>query len=85
MSLDWNSMQASSTSRRQKYEAEAAQSQLAQITRKRTVRIYGPVLFRLGGWLMTWGHRLQTEYGEISSTIHELRDSEIVLAKTSAK
>lgn len=85
MNLDWNQMRISAASRRQVLQAEAAQSRLAHIARKRTVRIYGPVMFRVGGWLMAWGRQLQVEYGEISSSIQEMRDSEIILAKTSAK
>jgi hypothetical protein len=81
MSFDWNHMEITSASRRQILQAEAVQSHLAFIARKRTVRIYGPVMFRVGGWLMTWGRQLQVEYGEISNSIQEMRESDALFAK----
>jgi hypothetical protein len=88
MSFDWNHMQISSASRREVLQAEATQSRLAagvRSGRKRTVRIYGPVMFRVGGWLMAWGRQLQAEYGEISNSLQEMREADVVFAKTSAK
>jgi hypothetical protein len=57
--------------RRQHLLAEADQSRLAAqshpAARGRIVRIYGPALYRLGTWLMTWGARLQAQYRESSA------------------
>jgi hypothetical protein len=77
MSFDWNHMHSSSAARRQQLQSEAEQSRMARIARsghKRTIRIYGPVMFRLGVWLMAWGSQLQTQYGEISTSIQEMRE-----------
>lgn len=85
MSFNWNNMQASSDTRRQILEAEAAQSHLAYIARsgrKRTVRIYGPAMFRVGGWLMAWGRQLQAQY---VSSIPEMHEATVLFAKTSMK
>jgi hypothetical protein len=73
MSFDWNHMQITSTARQQVLQAEAHQSHLAHIARKRTVRIYGPVMFRVGGWLMAWGRQLQAQY--VPNTIPEIRQA----------
>ncbi len=81
MSFDWNHMQISSAARRQVLQAEATQNHLALISRKRTVRIYGPVMFRVGGWLMARGRQLQAEYGEISNSIQGMRESDALFAK----
>ncbi|MBZ0303853.1 MAG: hypothetical protein K8J31_29195 [Anaerolineae bacterium] len=57
--------------RRRELMAEADQSRLAAHhhppERRRIVRIYGPALYRLGTWLMTWGARLQAQYRESSA------------------
>lgn len=51
--------------------AEAENRRMLKTERRaaRPVRIYGPVLFKVGGWLMTWGGRLQAHYGELSTNL----------------
>lgn len=42
--------------------------------RRPTVRIYGPVLYRIGGWMMRWGLQLQLRYGVLANGLHEMRE-----------
>jgi DNA-binding transcriptional LysR family regulator len=49
--------------RQQDLMHEAEQSRLASAeTRKRTVRIVAPVMFRVGSVLVKWGAQLQAQY-----------------------
>lgn len=77
MSFDWNYMQISSAERRRVLNQESDQSRLAseaRSSRKRTARILGPVLYRMGGVLTSWGKQLQEQYGDLSSTLQEMAD-----------
>ncbi|MBZ0295252.1 MAG: hypothetical protein K8L99_21995 [Anaerolineae bacterium] len=44
--------------------------------RLRITRVYGPLLYHLGGWMMAYGIALRTRYGEISTSVQELRERE---------
>jgi hypothetical protein len=38
--------------------------------------IYAPALAQIGGWLVAWGSRLQTEYGNIAAKLDESQTSD---------
>jgi hypothetical protein len=50
-----------------------------------TLPVYAPALARIGGWLVAWGNRLQTEYGNIAACLDEAqptrKDGKFVSAK----
>lgn len=71
---DWKPMQYEyDRIHRETLLAQAEAQRLAKTARsRRPVRIYGPVLFTFGGWLMAWGSRLQAQYGELSTNLREM-------------
>ena len=77
---DWKPMQYEYDSiHRANLLTEAETRRMAKAARpaRRPVRIYGPVLFTVGGWLMNWGSRLQAHYGELSTNLRGMSSTPV--------
>lgn len=78
---DYRIVELEQAERREKAQQGRIRNAAAKNTRSRAAQLYGPMMAKIGGLLMTWGQRLQNRYAEFSAAQRSRSAEEVLRAE----